>query len=232
MCNSMIKIVVINGSPRKNGATAKLLNKMVEHLVSKQDVEIEYIHISDYSLESCSGCMSCYRSSVCCLKDSVEEINKSISEAHGIIIGSPTYSSSMPGSLKTFIDRGHFVLEQSLVGKYTFALSTYEIAGGNNVIKELKTLFQYSGGITSGSFSCKLPFNTSPFKERKVEKKIISKTDIFYRAIVNKKSKSILNAIINFVALHIVMKPQVLKRPQQYKAVLDRWRLLNIVKSH
>lgn len=227
----MIKIVVINGSPRKNGATAKLLNKMIERLMSMQDVEIEYIHISDHSLESCSGCMSCYRTSVCCLKDNVENINKKISEAHGLIIGSPTYSSSMPGSLKTFIDRGHFVLEQALIGKYTFALSTYEIAGGDNVIKELKTLFQYSGGIMSGSYSCKLPFNTSPFKERKVEEKIISKTDAFYRALVNKKSKSILNAVINFVALHIVMKPQVLKRSQQYKAVIDRWRLLNIVKA-
>lgn len=228
----MIKIVVINGSPRKNGATAKLLNKMIEHLVSIQDVEVEYIHISDYSLESCSGCMSCYRTSVCCLKDNVEEINKKISEAHGLIIGSPTYSSSMPGSLKTFIDRGHFVLEQSLIGKYTFALSTYEIAGGDNVIKELKTLYQYSGGIMSGSYACKLPFNTSPFVERKVERIIISKTNKFYRAIVDKKSKSIINAIINFVALYIVMKPQVLKRSQQYKAVIERWKLLNIVKHN
>lgn len=227
----MIKIVVLNGSPRKNGATAKLLNKMVESLANKQDVNVDYIHISDYSLEPCSGCMSCYRNAVCCLNDNVEEINKKISEAHGLIIGSPTYSSSMPGSLKTFIDRGHFVLEQSLIGKYTFALSTYEIAGGNNVIKELKTLFQYSGGIMSGSYSCKLPFNTSPFVEQKVENKIISKTNEFYKAIANKKSRSMLNAIINFIALHIVMKPQVLKRPKQYKAVIDRWKSLNIIKE-
>lgn len=223
-----MKIVIINGSPRKTGATATLLNKMAEELAKHPNVIITYIHISDYALMKCSGCMSCYHHSICCLKDKVEDINKKIAEADGLIIGSPTYSSSMPGSLKTFIDRGHFVLEQALKGKYTFALSTYEISGGANVIAELNRLFQYSGGILSGSYSCKLPFNSSPFQKKHTEQKIISKSQKFYRSITRKKSKSIINAIINMIALHIIMKPQVLKRPQQYKAVIERWKSLNI----
>lgn len=223
-----MKIVIINGSPRKNGATALLLNKMSEHLVSYADVEITYIHISDYALMPCSGCMSCYHRSICCLNDKVEDINKKISEADGLIIGSPTYSSSMPGSLKTFIDRGHFVLEQSLRGKYTFALSTYEISGGGTVISELNRLYQYSGGILSGSYSCKLPFNSSPFENTNIERNIILKSRKFYQYIKKKKSKSIINKIINFIALHVIMKPQVLKRPKQYKAVIERWKSLNI----
>lgn len=219
-----MKITIVNGSPRKSGATASLLKEMVDYLERKDDVEISYINIADYNLLSCSGCMHCYKEGVCCLNDNVEDINNTISQSDGLIIGSPTYSSGIPGSLKTFIDRGHFVLEQSLKGKYTFALNTYEIAGGNNVINQLQTLFKYSGGIVSGSYLCKVPYNKLPEESSKHIKKLLRKTDRYYKAINNQQRKSILNKLINFIALKIIMKPQVMKRPEQYKAVLDRWK--------
>jgi len=223
----MINIIIINGSPRKSGATATLLKKMSEHLSEKEGVVVEYLNITDYSLLDCTGCMSCYRTGVCCLNDRVEEINSKISKAHGVVIGAPTYTSSMPGSLKTYIDRGHFVLEQSLSGKYTFALNTYEIAGGQSVMSALKTLYQYSGGIRSGEFICKLPYNSEPLKES-TERSLVKKTEHFYKAIQNRKHKSLLDRLTNFVALHIIMKPQVLKRPDQYKAVIERWHKIGI----
>lgn len=226
----MINVVIINGSPRKNGATATLLKKMVGHLSKKTDVNVDYLNIIDYSLKNCMGCMSCYKNGICCLGDEVEKINSLIAEAHGVIIGSPTYTSSMPGALKTYIDRGHFVLEQSLLGKYTFALNTYEIAGGSSVISTLKTLFQYSGGILTGNYICKLPYNSSPFPDIKTEKKLIRKTEYYYNCIKNQKKKSVIDRLINFIALRIIMKPQVLKRPEQYSAVLKRWRAIGVIK--
>lgn len=226
----MINIVIINGSPRKNGATATLLMKMAEHLSRKSNVHIDYLNISDYSLMNCTGCMSCYKDGVCCLDDNVEEINSLVAKAHGVIIGSPTYASSMPGSLKTYIDRGHFVLEQSLLGKYMFALNTYEIAGGSSVISSLKTLFQYSGGILGGSYSCKLPFNSNPLSSEKIEKKLISKTERYYKCIKNKKRKSLFDRFFNFIALKVIMKPQALKRPKQYSYVIKRWKKIGVIK--
>jgi len=223
----MINIVIINGSPRRNGATATLLKRMSDHLSAKESVAVEYLNIIDYSLLTCTGCMSCYRTGVCCLNDKVEEINSKISKAHGVVIGAPTYTSSMPGSLKTYIDRGHFVLEQSLLGKYTFALNTYEIAGGQNVMSAFKTLYQYSGGIRAGEFICKLPYNSKPLTET-IDANLIKKTERFYKAIKNSKNKSLIDRLINFVALHIIMKPQVLKRPEQYKAVIERWKKIGI----
>ena len=225
----MSKIVIINGSPRKNGATATLLNKMSDYLSAKEDIEVSFINISDYELKNCIGCMSCYHEGKCCLQDKVEDINNLISESDGIIIGSPTYVSSMPGSLKTFIDRGHFVLEQALLNKYTFALNTYEIAGGSSVLSTLKTLYQYSGGILAGNHICKVPYNASPIANDGEEKKLMRKTDKFYKSIKNKKSKALIDRIINYIALHIIMKPQVLKRPEQYKAVIERWKQIGVL---
>jgi multimeric flavodoxin WrbA len=227
----MVNIVIINGSPRKNGATATLLKKMSEHLSGKSDVNIDYLNISEYSLMNCTGCMSCYKNGVCYLNDDVEKINSLVTKAHGVIIGSPTYSSSMPGSLKTYIDRGHFVLEQSLLGKYMFALNTYEIAGGNSVISALKTLFQYSGGILTGSYICKLPFNSTPFSNKKTEEKLIDKTEHYFNCIKKRKSKSAIDKLINFVALHLIMKPQVLKRPEQYSAIIKRWKTIGVINN-
>lgn len=45
-----MKIVIINGSHRKNGATALILNEMYEELKKHSDVEIQIIHVSDLSL--------------------------------------------------------------------------------------------------------------------------------------------------------------------------------------
>lgn len=226
----MINVVIINGSPRKNGATATLLKKMAEYLSGKADVNVDYLNITDYALKNCTGCMSCYKNGICCLDDDVEKINSLVAGAHGVIIGAPTYTSSMPGSLKTYIDRGHFVLEQSLLGKYTFALNTYEIAGGSSVLSTLKTLYQYSGGIRIGNYICKLPYNTSPFSIGKEEKKLIGKTEHFYKCIKKQAKKSMLDKLINFVALRIIMKPQVLKHPEQYPAVLKRWKAIGVIK--
>jgi hypothetical protein len=86
-----------------------------------------------------------------------------------------------------------------------------------------KTLYQYSGGIRAGEFICKLPYNSEPLTQT-VDDSLTKKTERFYKTIRNAKHKSLIDRLINFVALHIIMKPQVLKRPEQYKAVIERWK--------
>lgn len=226
---SKMKIVVLNGSPRKKGSTAELLKAMAEILKEKPNVDVQYVDIADYQLKYCTGCMSCYRRGVCYLDDDTERLNKLIAEADGLIVGSPTYASNISGMLKTFIDRGHFVLEQSLKDKYTFSLSTCEIAGGGSVTGVLQTLFRYSGGILAGKYVCKLPFNTSPFDDAKVKAKLTAKTEKYYRKINSGKPKSLIDTIVHYIALHIIIKPQVLKRAVQYKAVIERWREIGVI---
>ena len=66
-----------------------------------------------------------------------------IETADGIIIGSPTYASNISGQMKVIIDRGHFVIEQLLFGKYAISVSTYENYGGKDTAKILNRLFCY-----------------------------------------------------------------------------------------
>lgn len=224
-----MKIVIINGSPRKSGATATLLKRMSDFLIAQSDVEVVFINLLDYSLLPCSGCMHCYKNGTCCLDDRLEEINVAISESDGLIIGSPTYSGSMSGLLKVYIDRSHFVLEQALKNKYTFALSTYEIAGGGTVTSALKTLFRYAGGHFVDSYTCKVAFNTFSQNSSESEKIILKKAEKFYKVIDRRDKKPIFDRVINYIALHLIMKPQVLKRPDQYSAVTKRWEEIGIL---
>ncbi len=106
-----MKIVIINGSPRKNGATAGILRAMEDKL-AENGAETEFFNVCDMNISPCRGCCSCYKTGRCFIDDGCERLSSKIAEADGIIIGSPTYASNVSGQLKQFIDRGHFVIEQ------------------------------------------------------------------------------------------------------------------------
>ena len=109
-----MKIVIINGSPRKNGSTAQMLKIVRNYLEKKIDVEIEYFDLDDMTINSCKGCCYCFKSGKCFMDDDAEKASQLLATADGVIIGSPTYASNISGQLKTFIDRGHLIIEQLL----------------------------------------------------------------------------------------------------------------------
>lgn len=224
-----MKITIINGSPRKSGSTAKILKRMQQSFENKENVTVSYYDLTDYSLLECSGCLSCYARGVCHLKDNLEDINNNVAESDALIIGSPVYVSNVPGTLKKYIDRGHFVLEQSLYGKYTFAVSTYEIGGSSDVISILNKLFRISGGIILGNLQIKLPFNSNPLTLPGMEQKLEKTSNRIYNSIKEKKGKKWTDRLFNWFAIRHVIRPYAVQKPKQYKAVLERWAKLKIV---
>jgi multimeric flavodoxin WrbA len=224
----MMKITIVNGSPRKNGATGKILQAFGKCLEEKGNVEVCYIELAAYRLQACSGCERCYRTGVCHIDDRAEEINRAIGESEGVIIGSPVYVSNVSGILKNYIDRGHIVVEQALKDKYMFAVTTFEIAGGASVTGMLNTMFRYAGGIPAGKYALKLPHNSNPFDQPKVLRQINRKAGKFYMMINRNKRKSLLDRLINYVALHVVIKPFVVRYPNRYQAVLQQWGKINV----
>lgn len=63
--NVKMKVMLINGSPRKNGETGTVLRKMGEMLLSHKDVEIDFVHLADLKMEYCKGCEVCYKTGEC-----------------------------------------------------------------------------------------------------------------------------------------------------------------------
>ena len=104
-----MKIIVINGSPRKNANTSILLNKAIEGVVLNGG-ETELINLYDYEYTGCKSCFSCKLRDgksygQCCIDDSINQTLKKIKDSDGIILGSPIYLGSITGEMKSFIER-------------------------------------------------------------------------------------------------------------------------------
>ncbi|MDR2532462.1 MAG: NAD(P)H-dependent oxidoreductase [Oscillospiraceae bacterium] len=223
-----MKIVIINSSARKNGATAKILKEIADNFSSRGNVDITNINLSDQKLDFCVGCCGCYKNGVCFIDDDAEMLSDLISNADGVVIGTPTYASSISGQLKTFVDRGHFVIEQLMKDKYTLGVVTYENADGGAVVKALKKLFVFSGAKRFEKIIVKLPFNSDPLLSPRVKAKIKNKSEKLYNAIAKRKSSNLINAITNFAVFNFGIKPFVLKKGDKYDGVKKHWKKRNI----
>ena len=105
-----MKIIGINGSPRKNWNTAILLTKALEGAAS-QGADTELVHLYDLDFKGCISCFACKiidgpHNGRCAVKDGLSPLLKKIEdEADAIILGSPIYFGSMTGEMRSFMER-------------------------------------------------------------------------------------------------------------------------------
>ena len=106
-----MKVVAFNGSARKDGNTAILINYVLAEL-RKEGIETEMIQLAGQKIHGCIACYQCLKNKdqQCAVKDDVANdcIGK-MAEADGIILGSPTYFSDVTSEMKALIDRSGFV---------------------------------------------------------------------------------------------------------------------------
>ena len=221
--NDTMKIVIINASFRKNGATAKVLSEFVDQLKLCGEPDIAMFHLSDLKMDYCKGCCSCYKTGQCFIEDDVNMLIQAIVEADGFVVGTPNYVSNVSGQLKTFIDRAHFVLPQLLKGKHTLGVVTYENVMGASAYGVLKNLFILSGANTANKIIVKTAFNSDPIANETIKANVKRKAAKFYNAIRKKKSSSLRNKIVHFFAFHFVIKPFVLKKGEACQGVRQHW---------
>ena len=104
-----MKIIAFNGSQRKNGNTATVLNHALEGAAS-QGADTEFIHLYDLNYKGCISCFACKRIGgksygQCAVNDDLAPILKKIEEADAIVLGSPIYLGAISGEMKSFIER-------------------------------------------------------------------------------------------------------------------------------
>lgn len=110
-----MKVILINGSSRKNGNTATAL-RAVGAALRDQGIETERIDIGSAAIHGCIGCGVCLqkKNRRCVFDDDCLNRNMdAMIEADGMVIGSPVYYAGMNGALKCFLDRAFFVASAS-----------------------------------------------------------------------------------------------------------------------
>lgn len=217
-----MKIIILNGSPRKHGSTAYILHRM-EDILKDKNAEVSYYDLYEEKIEPCRGCCGCYKTGHCFIPDSADRLSLEIAEADGIIVGSPTYASNVSGILKNFIDRGHFVVEQLLHGKYAVSVVTYENYGGKDTKKILNRLLSYSGAAISSSLAIKIPFGCRNISQSGVDKKIGKFGNRFYDDIARRK-KYVFQRLKHKLIFEIGIRPFAVRKGANYIGVLNRWK--------
>ena len=159
--NLKIKILGIAGTPIKNGNCQYQLQEALKLAEATGQALTELVHLGDYKINFCIGCDKCLRkvhkiqaeagfnvSPVpvreynCSIKDGMQELHQKMLDADAIILMSPVYIASIPGQVKTFIDRCRtFVHDFRLQDKVATAMTIgfFRNAGQDTALALMRT---------------------------------------------------------------------------------------------
>lgn len=104
-----MKIIAINGSPRKNSNTAVLLEHAMEG-ASQQGAETELINLYDLDYKGCMSCFACKLKGgksygKCAYKDELSPVLEKVLAADALLLGSPIYFHAVTGEMRSFLER-------------------------------------------------------------------------------------------------------------------------------
>lgn len=163
----MAKVVAFNGSARKDGNTAILLNLVLDEL-KKDGIEAEMIQLAGETLSGCIACYKCAenRDRKCAVaKDRVNEYIAKMQQAEGILLGSPTYISDMTANMKALIERSTIVSRSNgdlFKRKVGAAVIAVRRAGATHVLSSMNYFFLINQMIIPGSSYWNLGIGRTP----------------------------------------------------------------------
>ena len=151
-----MKVIAFNGSGRKDGNTAVLLNKVLDEL-SKEGIETELIQLAGKAPQGCMACYRCFenKDQKCAVTtDNLNEYLAKMIKADGILLGSPVYFTDVTAGIKALIERCGMV---SIANKGLFkrkvgaAVVAVRRAGAVRTFDTLNHLFLHGQMIIAGS---------------------------------------------------------------------------------
>ena len=98
------KVLLVNGSPRADGCTARALEE-IRRTLHEEGVETELLQIGRENIRGCIACRFCETHDRCVFDDAVNRAAELFEKADGLIVGSPVYYGSPNGTLLSFLDR-------------------------------------------------------------------------------------------------------------------------------
>lgn len=134
-----MKVLLINGSPRKNGCTFTALNEIAK-VLKEEGIDSEFFNVPAKT-QGCIACSYCMTHHACVVKDKLNELASRLEEFDGLIVGSPVYYSSPSGSVIAFLDRLFYSSGEKLTGKPAAAIVSARRAGTTSSIEVLNKYF-------------------------------------------------------------------------------------------
>lgn len=123
-----MKVLLVNGSSRKNGCTNEALRE-AERALREEGIETEQFFIGNEALSDCIACRKCREIGRCVFDDIVNEFVEKARSADGFVFGSPVYFAHPSGRLLTFMDRAFYSGAQAFCFKPAAAVLSARRAG-------------------------------------------------------------------------------------------------------
>lgn len=139
-----MKVLLINGSPRRNGCTFTALSE-VEKTLHREGVETELVQLGAKAVQGCIACGRCKTLGRCVFDDLVNETAPKLEAADGLVVGSPVYYASANGSLIAFLDRLFYSTPFDKTMKAGAAVLSCRRGGASASFDELNKYFTISG---------------------------------------------------------------------------------------
>ncbi|MCK5685825.1 flavodoxin family protein [bacterium] len=161
-----MKVIGVNGSPRVEGNTQLLIEKIFGELEA-EGIETELIQLGGKNIRGCTACGNCFRNKdkTCIVKNDIfNEVFSKLCESDGIIFGSPTYFTDVSTEIKALIDRTGYVAVANgglLRHKVGVAAIAVRRGGGIHAFDTINHLFQMSQMYLVGSTYWNLGFGSN-----------------------------------------------------------------------
>ena len=147
-----MKVLILDGSPRRNGCTARALEE-IEKTLHEEGIETETVLVGNKDIRGCIACRSCASTGKCIFDDIVNEIAPKFESADGIIIGTPVYYAGSNGTILSLLDRLFFSTHFDKSMKVGACVISSRRAGSTSAYDEVNKYF----GI------CSMPIATSTY---------------------------------------------------------------------
>jgi len=147
-----MKVLIINGSPHKNGSTYTALHEM-ENVFLSENIETEIIQVGHLPIRGCIACRSCYETGKCAFDDIVNELAPKFEECDGLVVGSPVYYASANATLIALLDRLFYSTKFDKTMKVGASVVSARRGGLSFTFDELNKYFTICGmPVASGQY--------------------------------------------------------------------------------
>ena len=139
-----MKVLMLNGSPKAHGITARALQEM-EAIFAQEGIEVEIVHVGNRDIRSCISCGQCGKLGKCVFDDIVNELAVKLQAADGLVVGSPVYYASANATLVAALTRLFYSNHADLRMKVGASVVVARRGGCSATFDELNKFFTISG---------------------------------------------------------------------------------------
>ncbi|MCI8464969.1 MAG: flavodoxin family protein [Lachnospiraceae bacterium] len=169
-----MKVLGINSSARKDGNTAILMKKVFEAL-NKEGIETEMIQLSGKIIEPCKACFACGGKRNCVhKKDPFQNIFEKMTQADGIILGSPVYTANISANMQALLERASVVTDMNreenlFQHKVGAAITAARRGGALHALDAMNHFFMLQNMFIAGSTYWPMAYGRMPGDVQKDE---------------------------------------------------------------